>query len=200
MSLWSILFAPFSEYAFMRSALVACMALAVASGPLGTLLLLRRMGLVGDVLSHAVMPGAAVGFALAGSALAVLSIGGLVTGIAVVLLMILGTRFGRQREDASLAAFYFASIGVGVLIVSVRGTNLDLMHVLLGTVLAIDVPALVLVVAIASVIVAVLALVFRPIAIQSFDPAFLRTMGDSDAAYRAVFLVLVVLDLVAGFQ
>lgn len=141
MSLWSTLVTPFSEYAFMRSALVACMALAVASGPLGTLLLLRRMGLVGDVLSHAVMPGAAVGFALAGGALAVLSIGGLVTGIAVVLLMVLGTRFGGQRDDASLAAFYFASIGLGVLIVSLRGTNLDLMHVLLGTVLAIDVPA-----------------------------------------------------------
>ena len=200
MSLWSILVAPFSEYAFMRSALVACMALAVASGPLGTLLLLRRMGLVGDVLSHAVMPGAAVGFALAGSALAVLSTGGLVTGIAVVLLMILGTRFGAQREDASLAAFYFASIGVGVLIVSLRGTNLDLMHVLLGTVLAIDVPALVLIVAIASVVVAVLALIFRPLAIQSFDSAFLRTMRGSDSLYRAVFLVLVVLDLVAGFQ
>jgi zinc/manganese transport system permease protein len=200
MSLWSALVAPFSEYAFMRSALVACMALAVASGPLGTLLLLRRMGLVGDVLSHAVMPGAAIGFALAGSALAVLSVGGLLTGIAVVLLMIIGTRFGAQREDASLAAFYFASIGVGVLIVSLRGTNLDLMHVLLGTVLAIDVPALVLIVAIASVVVVVLALIFRPLAIQSFDPAFLRTMGGSDSTYRAIFLVLVVLDLVAGFQ
>ena len=184
----------------MRSALVACMALAVASGPLGTLLLLRRMGLVGNVLSHAVMPGAAVGFALAGSALAVLSAGGLVTGIAVVLFMILGTRFGAQREDASLAAFYFTSIGVGVLIVSMRGTNLDLMHVLLGTVLAIDVAALVLIVGIASVVLAVLALIFRPLAIQSFDPAFLRTMGASDSAYRAMFLVLVVLDLVAGFQ
>src|SRR5215475_11182522 len=195
MSLWSTLVAPFAEYAFMRSALVACMALAVASGPLGTLLLLRRMGLVGDVLSHAVMPGAAIG-----SALAVLSTGGLLTGIAVVLLMMIGTRFGSQREDASLVAFYFASIGVGILIVSLRGTNLDLMHVLLGTVLAIDVPALVLIAAIASVVVALLALIFRPIAIQSFDPAFLRTMGGSDSAYRAIFLVLVVLDLVAGFQ
>ena len=200
MSIWSALVTPFSEYAFMRSALVACMALAVASGPLGTLLLLQRMGLVGNVLSHAVMPGAAVGFALAGSALAVLSAGGLVTGIAVVLFMILGTRFGAQREDASLAAFYFTSIGVGVLIVSMRGTNLDLMHVLLGTVLAIDVAALVLIVGIASVVLAVLALIFRPLAIQSFDPAFLRTMGASDSAYRAMFLVLVVLDLVAGFQ
>src|SRR4029434_5181042 len=169
MHFWSTLLAPFAEYAFMRSALVACIALAVASGPLGTLLLLRRMGLVGDVLAHAVMPGAAIGFALAGSALAVLSAGGLLTGIAVVLLMIFGTRFGAPREHAGLAAFYFASIGVGVLVVSLRGTNLDLMHVLLGTVLAIDVPALVLIVAIASVIVAVLALIFRPIAIQSFD-------------------------------
>src|SRR6185369_15292153 len=62
------------------------------------------------------------------------------------------------------------------------------------------VPALILIVAIASVIVAVLAVIFRPIAIQSFDPAFLRTMGSSDSAYRALFLVLVVLDLVAGFQ
>ena len=200
MSLWSILIAPFAEYAFMRSALVACTALAVASGPLGTLLLLRRMGLVGDMLSHAVMPGAAIGFALAGSALAVLSIGGLISGIAVILLMILGTRFGAQHEDASLAAFYFASIGVGVLIVSLRGTNLDLMHVLLGSVLAIDVPALVLIVAIASVVIAAMALLFRPFAIQSFDPVFLRSMSGNDSTYRTVFLVLVVLDLVAGFQ
>ena len=200
MNLWSVLVAPFSEYAFMRSALVACLALAVASGPLGTLLLLRRSGLVGDVLSHAVMPGAAIGFAFAGSAHFSAELGGLITGVAVVLLMILGTRFGAQREDASLAAFHFASIGVVILVVSLRGTNVDLMHVLLGTVLAIDVPALVLIVAIASVVVAVLAFIFRPLALQSFDPAFLRSMGGSDSAYRAIFLVLVVLDLVAGFQ
>jgi zinc/manganese transport system permease protein len=114
--------------------------------------------------------------------------------------MILGSRFGAQREDASLAAFYLASLAVGVLIVSLRGTNLDLMHVLLGTVLAIDLPALVLIVAIASVVVLALALMFRPFAIQSFDPAFLRSMGSDDSIYRAIFLVLVVLDLVAGFQ
>jgi zinc/manganese transport system permease protein len=199
MNVWAALTGPFSDYDFMRSALVACTALAMASGPLGTLLLLRRMGLVGDVLSHAVMPGAAVGFAVAGSALVVLSIGGLVTGI-VVLLMIVGTRLGAQREDASLAAFYFASIGIGVLVVAVRGTNLDLMHVLLGTVLAIDFPGLVLIVAISSVVIAVLALIFRPIALQSLDPVFLRRMGGGDSTWRAIFLVLVVLDLVAAFQ
>ena len=99
MSLWSTLVDPFSEYAFMRSALVACMALAVAGGPLGTLLLLRRMGLVGDVLSHAVMPGAAIGFAFAGSALAVLSAGGLLTGIAIVWIGFITNKHLSQRQE-----------------------------------------------------------------------------------------------------
>src|SRR5258708_29353413 len=101
MSLWSTLVAPFSEYAFMRSALVACMALAVASGPLGTLILLRRMGLVGDVLSHAVMPGAAVGFTLAGSALVVLSVCILLSRVAHVLLMVFFYPVCSQRDCAT---------------------------------------------------------------------------------------------------
>src|SRR5258708_18973213 len=107
MSLWSALVAPFSEYAFMRSALVACMALAVASGPLGTLLLLRRMGLVADVLSHAVMPGAAVGFALAGSALAVLRTGRRVNRHAGVPFHVVNTRLASRRREDSLAGFHF---------------------------------------------------------------------------------------------
>jgi zinc/manganese transport system permease protein len=200
MSIWSFFVTPFAEYAFMRSALIACVALAVASGPLGTLLLLRRMGLVGDVLSHAVMPGAAIGFVFAGNSLAALSAGGLLTGLVVAALMILGTRFGTQREDASLAAFYLAAVGVGVLLVSMRGTNLDLMHVLLGTVLAIDASALVLIVAVASLVTTVLALAFRPLAVESFDPTFLRLVSGNAGIYRAIFLALVVLDLVAGFQ
>ena len=101
MNLWTVLITPFADYAFMRSALVACMALAIASGPLGTLLLLRRMGSVGNVLSHAVMPGAAVGFAIAGSALAALTVGGLITGIIVAFLMIFGNRFDAPTLTAA---------------------------------------------------------------------------------------------------
>lgn len=57
---------PFMEFAFMRRALVGCMALALGAGPVGVFLLLRRMSLVGDAMSHAVLPGAAVGFLIAG--------------------------------------------------------------------------------------------------------------------------------------
>ena len=81
---YHLLIVPFELYGFMRTALVACLALALASGPIGTMLLLRRMSLEGDVLSHAVMPGAALGFLYAGYySLAALSVGGLLTGALV---------------------------------------------------------------------------------------------------------------------
>ncbi len=66
MSMYDLLFAPFVDYGFMRRALVACIALGLGSGPIGVLLILRRMSLVGDAMSHAILPGAAIGFLIAG--------------------------------------------------------------------------------------------------------------------------------------
>ena len=66
MTLYGLLLAPFADYAFMRRALVGCLALSLGCGPIGILLLLRRMSLMGDALSHAVLPGAAAGFVVAG--------------------------------------------------------------------------------------------------------------------------------------
>ena len=67
--LWDLLIGPFAEFAFMRRALVATLALAISAAPLGVFLTLRRMSLLGDALSHAVLPGVAVGFMLAGLSL-----------------------------------------------------------------------------------------------------------------------------------
>ena len=72
MTLIDLLFGPFLEFAFMRRALVACLALALGCGPVGVVLVLRRMSLVGDAMSHAVLPGAAVGFLAAGLSLTLL--------------------------------------------------------------------------------------------------------------------------------
>ncbi|MYE22577.1 MAG: metal ABC transporter permease, partial [Gammaproteobacteria bacterium] len=66
MAVYAALIEPFVEFGFMRRALVACLALSVGGGPVGVLLVLRRMSLVGDALSHAVLPGAAIGFMIAG--------------------------------------------------------------------------------------------------------------------------------------
>src|ERR1700731_4917464 len=167
---------PFETLGFMRAALVACLALALTNGAVGTLLVLRRMSLDGDVLGHAVMPDAAVGFLYAGPSPAWLSLGGLASGLAVAALagLIAG---GRARSDAGLVAFYLAALSLGVVLVAWRGSNVDVMRVLFGTVLAIDRRALLEIAAISSLVVIVLALLYRPLAVGAFDPAFLSTIG-----------------------
>jgi len=197
---YDLLIGPFASFGFMRTALVACFGLALASGPLGTLLLLRRMSLEGDVLSHAVMPGAAVGFLYAGYSLAALSFGGFLTGALVAGSAGLVARFRPKRPEVSLAAFYLVSLALGVIIISARGSNVDLMHVLFGTVLAVDMRNLLFIATISSVALLVLAAIYRPLAVDSFDPAFLRVIGVSGGAYRGAFLLIVILNLVASFQ
>jgi zinc/manganese transport system permease protein len=191
---------PFWSFGFMRIALVACFALALANGPLGTLLLMRRESLEGNVLSHAVMPGAALGFLYAGYSLAALTMGGLLTGIAVAALAALTAGSRPQRQNSGLIAFYLISLSFGVLIIAARGSQADLMHVLFGTVLAVNVKALVLIASISTATMLIVATLYRPLAVESFDPAFLRAVGGGGGAFRAIFIALVVLNLVASFQ
>jgi zinc/manganese transport system permease protein len=197
-TLYHTLFEPFIEFGFMRRAL--CLALSIGSGPIGVLLLLRRMSLVGDAMSHAVLPGAAVGFLVAGLSMPAMGMGGVVAGLAVALLSGLVSRTTDLREDASFAGFYLASLAAGVLIVSLRGSSIDLLHVLFGTILAIDAQALYVVGGIASVTMLILAVVYRPLVAECFDPGFMRAVGGRGSLYHLLFLFLVVISLVAGFQ
>ena len=154
----------------MRIALVACVALALSNGPIGTLLIIRRESLEGNVLSHAVMPGAALGFLYAGYSLAVLTLGGLLAGLAVAGLTALTARSRLQRQDSPLIAFYLVSLSFGVLVVAARGSQTDLMHVLFGTVLAVDVKALLLIAVVSSVTMLMVATFYRPLVVEILRP------------------------------
>ncbi len=198
--MWDILVYPFADFSFMRRALMGCIAISVGATPVGVFLMLRRMSLTGDAMAHAILPGAAAGYLIAGLSVGAMTVGGLIAGMAVALLAGFVTRVTVLREDASLAAFYLISLAVGVLIVSTRGSNVDLMHVLFGTVLALDDDALILLCSIASVSVLVLAAIFRPLVLECADPQFMRSVSGLSAITHFTFLSLVVLNLVAGFH
>ncbi len=198
--MWELLVQPFADFGFMRRALLGCVAISVGATPVGVFLMLRRMSLTGDAMAHAILPGAAVGYLISGLSLGAMTIGGLVAGMAVALLSGFVARLTALREDASLAAFYLISLAVGVLIVSTRGSNVDLMHLLFGTVLALDNDALILLCSIASLSVLTLALLFRPLVLECADPQFLRSVSGLSAVTHFTFLTLVVLNLVGGFH
>ncbi|WP_305971804.1 MULTISPECIES: metal ABC transporter permease [unclassified Mameliella] len=198
--IWDAVFQPFADFGFMRRALLGCIAISVGATPVGVFLMLRRMSLTGDAMAHAILPGAAVGYLVSGLSLGAMTVGGLIAGMAVALLSGFVTRVTALREDASLAAFYLISLALGVLIVSTRGSNVDLMHVLFGTVLALDDAALILLCAFASLSVLVLALLFRPLVLECADPQFLRSVSGLSAVTHFTFLALVVMNLVGGFH
>lgn len=198
--LYAALVAPFADFEFMRRALVGSLALSLSAAPIGVVLMLRRMSLIGDAMAHAILPGAAIGFLVAGLSLFAMAGGGLITGFLIAIGAGLIARVTLLKEDASLAAFFLISLALGVTIVSVKGSNIDLMNFLFGSVLAVDDPTLLFVVSIASVSLVILSLIWRPLMLECVDPGFLRSVSRAGGPAHIAFLALVVINLVGGFQ
>ena len=198
--LYDALIAPFTEFEFMRRALAAVFALSLGAAPIGVFLMLRRMSLVGDAMAHAILPGAAIGFLVSGLNLFAMTTGGLIAGFTVAILAGVVARTTELKEDASLATFYLVSLALGVTIVSVKGTNIDLLHVLFGNILAMDDQTLLVIAFNATITLLVMAVIFRPLVIECVDPVFLRTVSRAGAPAHLAFLALVVINLVNGFH
>ncbi len=199
---WDTLFSPFAEFAFMRRALVATLALSLSAAPLGVFLTLRRMSLLGDALSHAVLPGVAIGFMVSGLSLTAMAMGGVVAGMLVAGIAGAVTRFTTLKEDASLAAIYLVALALGVTLIASHGTQLDLLHILFGSALGVDGSGLLLVAGVATCSVLALAVMYRGLVLETFDPVYLAAHRHDVPpwVWQQGFLMLVVLNLVAGFQ
>ncbi|MGP0092702.1 MAG: metal ABC transporter permease [Xanthobacteraceae bacterium] len=198
--LYELLIAPFADFEFMRRSLAGSIALALGACPIGVFLMLRRMSLMGDAMGHAILPGAAVGFLLSGLNLYAMTAGGLVAGLVVAFAAGFVARASELKEDASLAAFYLLSLAIGVTILSVKGTSIDLLHVLFGNVLALDGQTLLLIATNATITLIALAVIYRPLVLECVDPSFLRSVSGAGAPAHFAFLALLVVNLVSGFQ
>jgi zinc/manganese transport system permease protein len=195
-----LLFGPFSEYVFMQRALIGSIAVCLGAVPVGIFMTLRQMSLTGDAMAHAILPGAAIAYLVSGLSLIGLTIGGLVAGLVVAALSGWVARSTHIKEDTSLAAFYLISLALGVLVISLKSSNVDLFHVLFGNILALDNPALWLLASIATISLILMAFLYRPLVIECVDPSFLRRSGRASSIAHFGFLFLMVINLVAGFH
>ena len=200
MMIHDLLLAPFSDFQFMQRALAGCLALCLSAPAIGVFLMLRRMSLTGDAMSHAILPGAAIGYLVAGLSVEAMTLGGLVAGGLVVLLSGAVARSTKSGEDSSLAAFYLISVALGVLLISLRGSSVDLLHVLFGSALALNDSALWLLGSISSLTLIALAVLLRPLVLECLDPDYLATVSRAGSWVHMAFLLLAVLNLIAGFH
>ena len=200
MALLDLIWGPFAEFGFLRRAMVGCLALSLAAPPLGVFLMLRRMSLTADVLAHGILPGIAAGFLVAGLSVTAMSIGGLVAGLVVALGAGAISRATGGREDAALAALYLVALALGVTLISTRAGSVELSHLLFGSVLGVDDPALFMMAGVSSLTLVALAFAWRPLVVECFDPSFAAAARMRGGAWHMMFLGLVVLNVLAAFQ
>jgi zinc/manganese transport system permease protein len=191
---------PFTDYVFMRRALVACLGIALSSAPLGVILIQRRMSLMGEALSHGILPGIAIAYLLFGMWLPGLSVGGIIAGLIISFLSNFVTRRTILNEDATFSSFYIIALAAGVLILSLKDGNMNLLHLLFGNVLAVDTNSLLFISGISSLTLLLITLLYRPLIYSCFDPLFMQSVGLKNGSYNIIFLSLVVCNLVAACQ
>ncbi len=195
-----IVYQPFVDYGFMRSALAACICLTLSTSILGTFIVFKRMSLMGEALSHGILPGIALAFMVSGLSTLGLTIGGMIAGILVVLLSFRLSSKSNIPEDSSLSAMYIIFLSIGFLLLSSANSGVHLTHILFGNILAVDTDTLLLIVIISVTTLCTMIFLTKPLLYASFDPVLLNLKGYSVTLIQSVFLALVVLNLVAACQ
>ena len=187
-----------AEAIAVKSAAAGALSLALGGAPLGVLLIARRMSLAGDAMSHAILPGVAVGYlALGGSPLG-LTLGALAAAFAVAGASSLISRLKAVPEDAGFAVIYLAALGI--LLIG-READAEAVHGLLfGSAGALNGEALILAAAAATATLLALAFFVRGFLAEGADPTFMRVSGAPGWALHLLLMMLVALNLVAGFR
>jgi len=199
MSILELLIEPF-RYDFMQRGLLSAILLGVSGGLLGSILVLRRLSLMGDALAHSLLPGVGVAYLCFGPSTLALFAGALLAGLFTALGSALLSRLTRVKEDAAFGSLFIVLFGLGVILVNLSGSRVNLMHFLFGNVLGVGVAELLLTAGTCGATLLVFVLFYRQILLETFDPIFFRATGGRGGLVHVGLLSLTVLNLVAGLQ
>ena len=184
----------------MRNALITSLSLSLSATPLGLFMVLKRMGLMGEALSHGILPGIATAFMISGLTALGMTIGGMIAGILVALLSLWITKKSDLPEDSSLSAMYIIFLSLGFLLLSIADSGVHLTHILFGNILAIDRETLNLVLGLSGLTFLIMVFATPYLLEIFFDPTFSKLKGFPVSKIQSLFFVLIVINLVAACQ
>lgn len=192
---------------FVRTGAAAAAIVGVLCGVVGCYVILRGMALMADSLAHGVLPGIAIAFALtAGSAgeepdrLAI-ALGALAAGLLTAAATNFVLRRSRVRPDTAAAVVFVFMLALGVVLISrVESYSVDLTSFLFGDVLGVDGAELAASAVAAALVLAVVAVLYRPFLLVSFDRQRAAALGLPVDRLELVLLVVVTIAVVVGFQ
>ncbi len=175
----------------------------VACGVLGCFVVLRRMALIGDALSHAILPGVVVSFMLTNrTEISYLFLGALFAGVMSAGLIKLVSQLSRTKEDSSIGIVFTAFFALGIILASSlpRGTHFDLKCFLFGDPLAVGPNDVLMMGIVAPAVIVTIFLVYHRLKIASFDPLVAATMGISVSTIHYLLMGMLSATVVAGLK
>ena len=188
------------QYEFMRRALLACVLIGFTNGFLGAYVVLRRLALVADALSHSMLPGLALAAILIG-----LNTGGLLLGgLFAATFVALGGHFiassSRMKDETAVAALYILAFGLGIALIKHARVQVSLEHFLFGNILGIADSDLWTSYAISTITLLTLVALQRPLLLALFEASVARTQGVKVGPLLALIVVLIVLAMISSLQ
>ncbi|HDC9493260.1 TPA: metal ABC transporter permease [Staphylococcus aureus] len=183
-------------YQFLNRALITSIIVGIVCGTVGSLIVLRGLSLMGDAMSHAVLPGVALSF-LFGIPMIV---GALITGMIASIFIGYITSSSKTKPDAAIGISFTAFLASGIIIISLINTTTDLYHILFGNLLAITNSAFLTTIVIGSIVLILIIIFYRPLMISTFDPTFSRMSGLNTTLLHYFVMLLLSLVTVASIQ
>lgn len=197
--MWSLVIEPFLEFDFLRRALIEAILLGCGFSIVGLVLITRRLALIGDTLSHAMLPGVVVAFLLFGTHPLALFLGGWITGFLLLAATLVFLRHRRQEADSVLALFAVFSVSVGILIASRSRTTTEILSLLFGNILAVDHFLLVTSAVVTALTWILFVWHYRALLIALIDPDFYRGIKKPSLFFVGFLLALFSANLTVGF-
>ncbi|MDA5439959.1 metal ABC transporter permease [Staphylococcus aureus] len=183
-------------YQFLNRALITSIIVGIVCGTVGSLIVLRGLSLMGDAMSHAVLPGAALSFLFG----IPMFVGALITGMIASIFIGYITSSSKTKPDAAIGISFTAFLASGIIIISLINTTTDLYHILFGNLLAITNSAFLTTIVIGSIVLILIIIFYRPLMISTFDPTFSRMSGLNTTLLHYFVMLLLSLVTVASIQ
>lgn len=183
-------------YQFLNRALITSIIVGIVCGTVGSLIVLRGLSLMGDAMSHAVLPGVALSFLFG----IPMFVGALITGMIASIFIGYITSSSKTKPDAAIGISFTAFLASGIIIISLINTTTDLYHILFGNLLAITNSAFLTTIVIGSIVLILIIIFYRPLMISTFDPTFSRMIGLNTTLLHYFVMLLLSLVTVASIQ
>ena len=193
--MWEILLEPFG-YEYMNKAIILSTAIGAICAFLSAYLMLKGWSLIGDALSHAVVPGVAIAYAFS----LPYAVGAFFSGILAAISILWIKSISKIKEDAVIGFIFSTFFALGLLIISLNPTSVDVQNIILGNILGIADEDITQIAIIIGVCLVLLLLFWKDLILIFFDETQAITVGLSLVFYKVLFFTLLSACVVAALQ